>query len=92
MGGAGIQCGSAGIAFARASSARSRVFNAEVRFVWVQAARGLHGVTPETNRAALEAYNGRKLPLLALMNDTKPQGMLSGAPSKSPSGSPECVG
>ena len=35
MGGAGIQCGSAGIAFARASSARSRV-NAEVRFVWVQ--------------------------------------------------------
>ena len=36
MGGAGIQCGGAGIAFARASSARSRVFNAEVRFVWVQ--------------------------------------------------------
>ena len=60
MGGAGIQCGSAGIAFARASSARSR---AMLKFVSFGGARGLHGVTPETNRAALEASDGRKPPL-----------------------------
>ena len=63
-----------------------------LKFVSFGCKGATHGVTPETNRAALEAYNGRKPHLLALMNDTKPQGMLSGAPSKSPSGSPECVG
>ena len=43
MGGAGIQCGSAGIAFARASSARSRVFNAFMMLKFVSF--GCKGVT-----------------------------------------------
>ena len=60
MGGAGIQCGSAGIAFARASSRRDRA--SMLKFVSF-GCTGVTGVTPETNRAALEAYDGRKPPL-----------------------------